>query len=45
MTFLEETTKFSNFEVFFFIKYVFNKFKKFPYVTDLKWSRGLSAPV
>jgi hypothetical protein len=44
MTFLEETTKFSNFEVFFY-KYVFNRFKIYSDVKDLKWSRGQNSPV
>ncbi len=44
MTFLEETTKFLNFEVFF-CKCVFNILKNLSHFIDLKWSRGQSAPV
>ncbi len=43
MTFLEETTKFSNFEVFFANMYVIH-LKVSNYI-DLKWSSGQSAPV
>jgi hypothetical protein len=44
MTFMEETTKFSNFEVFFANMYLIH-LKKIPNLRDLKWSRGQSALV